>query len=151
MDAPDEKTESYKDELLSGYDHEMSKAREVMFGTKLDLTIMNRQFHRFGASGADVYSLLEELEEQNPAASNSDSSDNECYEASTDVKVEPMDVSEEQIRKRRLELEAPYEERDSNSNFSKRTKSDKDVKTEAPEPDNNPDFDQSQYMDGPFE
>ena len=70
MDAPNETTKQYKKELLSGFDQEMGIATEIMFGTKMDLTIIDQQFSRFGANGVDIESLLEDND-----SSNSDSSD----------------------------------------------------------------------------
>ena len=70
LDAPNEATERYKKELLSGFDQEMGIATEIMFGTKMDLTIIDQQFSRFGANGVDIESLLEDND-----SSDSDSSD----------------------------------------------------------------------------
>ena len=121
LDAPCEKTKCYKHELLSGFDNEMNKARQIMFGAKLDLSILERQLDRFGPNGADIESLFEDLDEDDAPGSESDYSDGD--ESSTNVKIERMDVAEAEEPDRKRKVAEPCENRDPNSNFTKRTKS----------------------------
>ena len=163
LDAPNEATKRYKKDLLSGFDQEMGIAREIMFGTKMDQSIIDQQFSRFGANGIDIESLLEEND-----SSDSDSSDDaypttpnrmdtndydvnnhsnykdykhnvktEIPEMGTSA-IEQMNVHNEQANenRKRIVKNEPCDERDSNCNLTKRTKpnqTDSKIKVEAPE------------------
>lgn len=153
MDAPDETTQQYKKELLSGFDQEMGISREIMFGTKLDLSILDQQLNRFGPNGVDIESLLEDNDSSDssddayPATPNSmDNNGNVSPKMEIpDLKTNGAEVRFEQMnahnkpadesRKRNIK-EEPCDERDSNCNFTKRTKpneTDSTIKVEAPE------------------
>ena len=158
MDAPDKTTQQYKKNLLSGFDHEMSIAREIMFGTKLDLSILDQHFNKFGPNGADVESLLEDFEKNdaNSATSNPANTDNNdvCDDKDNgSQKLEIPDILQtndttraeegivhnqpaDETRKRTIKEEILCDERDSNCNFTKRAKpneNDSNIKVEAPE------------------
>ena len=92
-----------------------------MFGAKLDLSILERQLDRFGPNGADIDSLFEDLDENDAPGSDSDYS--EGGESSTDVKIERMEVAEVEEPDRKRKVAESCENRDPNSNFNKRTKS----------------------------
>jgi len=151
----------------------MGIAREIMFGTKLDLSILDQQLNRFGPNGVDIESLLEvndssdsdssddaDPDSPNRMDTNDNDANNRCnhkdYKGNvslkmeipdvlqttgaprTEVRIEQMNVHNkpaDESRKRNIK-EEPCDERDSNCNFTKRTKpneTDSTLKVETPE------------------